>query len=400
MKTTLFRKTGLVLGLILLTLLVGVASHTQAIRYIPGINPNPNPSPSPVPMASSITKNLHVGMKNDAQVKYLQTLLIKLGYLKSAVTGNFGIMTATAVKAFQQANGLEAVGSVGPQTRLLIVNKASGSVVGTNMPVKATINTSRIIPKQNAACTINSPQSVTILTPNGGETYTVGDTMTVTWSGCDPSNSTPYQLTYLELMDSITQNRILIVGGGSPMPLVGLNDSYSFTIPASGGEISLVGGNHYKIYLMLDTVNTSNYHAYDYSDNDFTINRYKVETLPAGNVTSNSAVLYGDAIGGPATTPQNWFEWGTTMSLGNQSPQTAGSYSLSGLTPSTNYYYKFCEVDPLTSQTICGDILTFTTLFSDLCEYPAPPAGYHYAPGPNYVAETQCGMVLTKNAAN
>jgi pyrroline-5-carboxylate reductase len=51
-------------------------------------------------------------------VKKLQTILVSLGYDlgKNPIDGEFGTATAKAVKAFQQANGLEVDGIVGPKT--------------------------------------------------------------------------------------------------------------------------------------------------------------------------------------------------------------------------------------------------------------------------------------------
>jgi len=75
----------------------------------------------------SITKNLYYGMRNDSQVKCLQSFLSKQGvYSQGLVTGNFGSLTREAVIKFQEkyktdiliplglANG---TGNVGPSTR-------------------------------------------------------------------------------------------------------------------------------------------------------------------------------------------------------------------------------------------------------------------------------------------
>lgn len=62
-------------------------------------------------------KNLSYGIKNNAEVKSLQEVLSKKGYLKTAPTGNFLMLTTEAVKAFQKANNIQATGFVGPLTR-------------------------------------------------------------------------------------------------------------------------------------------------------------------------------------------------------------------------------------------------------------------------------------------
>jgi peptidoglycan hydrolase-like protein with peptidoglycan-binding domain len=64
----------------------------------------------------SIVSYLKAGSSGD-EVLCLQKLLVKLGYLSATPNGNFGPATVAAVKAFQKAKGLEALGVVGPSTR-------------------------------------------------------------------------------------------------------------------------------------------------------------------------------------------------------------------------------------------------------------------------------------------
>ncbi len=313
MKNILSKKAGLVLGLILLTLFVGVAYKAQAIHYIPGINPNPNPNPTPAPIVAStnITKNLHIGMKNDSQVKLLQTILIKLGYLKSTATGNFGTLTATAVKMFQKDNNLEQVGSVGPQTRSLVLKRAISATISAigNMPVKAEVNTSipipKIIPKPNAACTSASNPSITVQSPNGGETFAQGQQVLIQWTTC---NIPSQQNMTIAVYNPQTGDSYYLTG--SPWTSGTINDgdevlniSQGFYPPTQQFE-TVPPSNNYEISIYTDI--SSTIHPIDYSDAPFTLN--------------------------------------------------------------------------------------------GMCEYPAPPAGYHYTPGSNYNSETQCGMVLVKNS--
>lgn len=68
----------------------------------------------------AITKTLSRGLKNDAQVMFLQTFLAQKGFLTATPDGNFGPLTEAAVKKFQTANGISPLGMVGPQTRALI----------------------------------------------------------------------------------------------------------------------------------------------------------------------------------------------------------------------------------------------------------------------------------------
>jgi peptidoglycan hydrolase-like protein with peptidoglycan-binding domain len=55
-----------------------------------------------------------------SQVSSVQRCLRQLGYFKGPVNGKFGPQTETAVERFQRANGLPAVGKVGPQTQGLL----------------------------------------------------------------------------------------------------------------------------------------------------------------------------------------------------------------------------------------------------------------------------------------
>jgi peptidoglycan hydrolase-like protein with peptidoglycan-binding domain len=64
-------------------------------------------------------RDLTIGSKGD-DVKQLQQLLIARGFLYGEVTGYFGILTKTALLAFQTDQGLPSVGTVGPRTRALL----------------------------------------------------------------------------------------------------------------------------------------------------------------------------------------------------------------------------------------------------------------------------------------
>ena len=54
---------------------------------------------------------------NSSQVKDVQSCLKSLGYFNGPENGNFGPMTENAVKKFQQASRISAIGKVGPRTK-------------------------------------------------------------------------------------------------------------------------------------------------------------------------------------------------------------------------------------------------------------------------------------------
>ena len=99
------------------------------------LTPSPSPSPSvssfprsvtsPSPFSSFsgvLTGMIALGAKGQ-DVTILQEFLQKKGFGipdDGPVTGYFGKVTEAAVKKFQEANGLEAVGNVGAKTRALI----------------------------------------------------------------------------------------------------------------------------------------------------------------------------------------------------------------------------------------------------------------------------------------
>lgn len=78
--------------------------------------PEPEADVEPTPTPEAHYALLEQGMKGDA-VKALQRQLIALGHLSGAADGSYGGQTAKAVKAFQQAAGLEATGIADEETQ-------------------------------------------------------------------------------------------------------------------------------------------------------------------------------------------------------------------------------------------------------------------------------------------
>ncbi len=61
-------------------------------------------------------------------VRNTQRCLQRLGYFNGPITGNLGPLTKNAITRFQQANGLPAIGSVGPRTQQLLQSKCQGII--------------------------------------------------------------------------------------------------------------------------------------------------------------------------------------------------------------------------------------------------------------------------------
>ena len=97
-------------------------------------------SAQPKTVSASTTENAYVLLKSGAsglEVRKLQGRLAELGYYSGGVDGIYGSTTASAVKAFQRANGLSADGQAGSatQTKLYSANaKYAASPVTTANP--------------------------------------------------------------------------------------------------------------------------------------------------------------------------------------------------------------------------------------------------------------------------
>jgi hypothetical protein len=123
-------KGGSSLGSAVITVCSSTDSTTCGSLYVSNANPASTTLPSttvtppisttppvsvPTPSFTFISL-LKIGSTGN-EVRELQKLLVRLGFLKVAPTGNFGTLTQAAVKAFQKKYKVQAVGYVGPSTR-------------------------------------------------------------------------------------------------------------------------------------------------------------------------------------------------------------------------------------------------------------------------------------------
>ena len=110
----------------LLFMVVKLIPVAQEVRREMSLTPTPLPpvpasvmAVTPDPSLPTAAPVMRTGSKGQ-EVKDLQTRLSALGYYNGKIDGEFGPGTKEAVTAFQKANGLEADGIVGEETRELL----------------------------------------------------------------------------------------------------------------------------------------------------------------------------------------------------------------------------------------------------------------------------------------
>lgn len=105
------------------------------------------PSPSPTPQIPADTVRAE---DKSEDAKLVQLRLIELGYYMGKATGKFDAASVTALKAFQTANGLEADGVCGVQSRAVLFAAHPVYAVATAAPVvEAAVATYPPITKEN-----------------------------------------------------------------------------------------------------------------------------------------------------------------------------------------------------------------------------------------------------------
>lgn len=131
----------------------------------------------------NITYNLYLGLNDSAtqgQISQLQKYLANDSsvYPEASITGYFGPLTEQAVQRFQSKNSIVSSGSP-DTTGYGVVGRATRGKIremcGTTTPPPLT-------------------PSITVLSPNGGETWVVGTEYTISWSnrGFNPQNIKVY----------------------------------------------------------------------------------------------------------------------------------------------------------------------------------------------------------------
>ena len=108
---------------------------------------------------SATSSILTIGSRGE-DVRAIQQFLKNNSYSLGTIDGIYGLRTARAVSDFQIDNGLPVTGIVDAQTRAML--NSAGITIPTPPPT--------------------TQPSITVLSPNGGETWTKGTTQTIQWN--------------------------------------------------------------------------------------------------------------------------------------------------------------------------------------------------------------------------
>lgn len=204
-----------------------------------------------VPNTCKIDKNLSLQDSGD-DVNELQKFLIKNGYSSgvSNTTGVYGVNTKIGVEAFQRAKGITNENGVGERTRAAI---------------NALINCE---PEASA----NVASFVKVITPNGGDTYNVGDSVKIDFT----TNLTEKNSSGISL-------QLYKYKGGNGFPYEYVSTIKSGTREAYNWIIPILPSGQYVIYAVGENVMANGVSIADFSDKPFTI-------LPVGAAGGASVI--------------------------------------------------------------------------------------------------------------
>ena len=140
-------------------------------------------------------------------------------------------------------------------------NQLSGLVIG---PLETVVVSDTQITKITPVppCYSDSPSSIKIISPNGGEVYEAGGPLTITWRGCNLSDRSFI--------------RIALYSPSINMPFEfdaqGANGSKTVTLPTKNQWADMIYGKNFKIHVFNVLAKGSLVPMEDYSDDLFTIN--------------------------------------------------------------------------------------------------------------------------------
>ncbi len=262
--------------------------------------------------APSFSRSLAFG-ETSQEVKTFQIWLISKGYLTGEATGYYGPGTVNAVKKLQAEKGIVGDGtSFGPQTQAALSGTFQAQAPSNNGGVSSsypagctsfsgtsTITGLPCAPQQTQlglVCRFNNPTpQIQITSPNGGETFALGQVVKVTWQTCGaPANA----MVRLHIGNTPGQYYSLTTATSIPgYPMFTANDGEEFVTLNSvqnGNGPQIVPGTGLKVYAVLTVQNSLGEPpilAEDYSDNTFTVSNTTVPTC-TGRVIQDFGGLY------------------------------------------------------------------------------------------------------------
>ncbi len=204
--------------------------------------------------------------------------------------------------------------------------------------------------------------NITIVSPNGGEIYTAGQTITVNWTSCGVTGD----VAIFGIADG------WLVFSPAYIATVPNTGTFTYTLPPTSYlTAGFPFGLHYRI--RVQSVGTA---VFDESDSLFTINPSVIVTPPivttvsAASITATTAVLNGNLVStggstsvatgiefGPTTTYGTTISTGTMISAGAFNGATTTYMTL---TCNTLYHYRAKATN--SAGTVYGADMTFKTL--------------------------------------
>ncbi|MDB4984232.1 MAG: hypothetical protein JWM20_411 [Patescibacteria group bacterium] len=243
--------------------------------------------------SSQVSSSAIAGLKADSlglgasspDVAAYQANLKKLGYYSGSASGVLDVATQSAIQAFQRSNGLTPDGILGDYSKAKLSQLASAPAASVSAAVAPTVTPaihaplgSTITPVPGPAmdswtrdCILNNTPKVQVLTPNGGETYTVGQPITITWRSCNVTGTVNASIFYYPNglgQQAFGYPRFNLANSGQTTFIVPSLTQWG-TIPAG---TTLNYGTNFKIYLASSAPQSGGMYASDFSDNVFTIN--------------------------------------------------------------------------------------------------------------------------------
>jgi hypothetical protein len=259
-----------------------------------------------------------------ADVAALQRFLISKGFNIPGTSNGpverrrFGPMTTEALKKYQASVGIPATGFFGPLTRARVnVDCGTGSPV-----VTPTITSTSTQPNIPETPTVPVTNTITVVSPNGGQAWALGSIQTITWRTAETfsfGNPTAFTIALEAAIECVTAP---CVGQGYPIAS-GQNNvtAYRWTVGKTSNSIPVPVGSYRVRVCMRSAVDRSE--KCDYSNSSFRVTASTVvPTLPSTPTPTPTATA------SPTATPtQTSVPLETSNPLPTTSPSPTSSES-------------------------------------------------------------------------